>query len=436
MLKVINNKRFLGIYIKYIFFSLFVVESFFLVQVTFVLKTFKIQYAIVPTLLGIIIGVLLAKIVVLKTKLNEQNRVFRALVDFGQEFLCIQHIHGGYEYVSPYCETLTAYKPEEFYASPCKMTDIVHPEDKKRWLEHVNEVHSTGKAETLEIRIITKTGETKWINHICSGVFDQEGHLFAVRSTNIDITRHEEINLMKTRFLSKMSHEFRTPLNGIMGYAEIIEEELPDPELKRYVNMIIKSGERLMDTIDNILELSSLESNRYIFNFDILNLVTHTQAIVTNFQAKATFHGVTLLFRSSHDNMPIMSDTHALSRILTNLIDNALKFTKEGKVEVILTRQNIEKELWAELRIIDEGIGISEEFLPFVFEEFRQESEGNTRKFDGSGIGLAVVHRLVKTLNGIIWVESQKEQGSTFILQFPIEVNIISARSKFETQSF
>ncbi len=146
------------------------------------------SYFIAPGLVGTTVGLLLATLFVMRRQVAEQQRKFRSVADLAQEFVYIRRVDGSYEYVSPSCLALTGYPAEVFYAQPSFMNHLVHPEDLPRWLGHVHQMDSRGQAEKLVLRIRSKTGEERWIEHLCSDLRDEHGKILGVRATNLDIT--------------------------------------------------------------------------------------------------------------------------------------------------------------------------------------------------------------------------------------------------------
>jgi PAS domain S-box-containing protein len=416
-----TTKSYFRIYFKAMFSAFAVVWLFFVLQATFVLKEFKLEFIIVPSLLAIVIGGAIAKIAILKRKLLEQHALLRALTDFGQEFLYLRNAQGQFQYVSPYCKELTGYSPEEFYQNPQQMDMLIHNEDLALWNQHVEHMfHSKGESESLVIRIVSKSGAVRWINHVCSSVFDYEGRFQGVRSSNIDITKREELEQLKDQFLKRMSHEFRTPMNGILGCADLIHAEIAtDSDLKKYIEIIQSSSERLMQTLDNILELTRLGNSQVAFYSNKpIDLLAMTQRLINLYQLRARVEGKNLQLGCTHrpEQISVMLPSEVLDCILKNLLDNAFKFSEMGQimVDLHLNHDSID------ISVKDQGIGIEPNFLPLIFEEFIQGSEGDTRHFDGTGIGLSVVKKLLEGMHGTIQVTSELQHGTTVTLQLPL----------------
>ena len=179
------------IYITSILISLLIVESFFLMQVIFVLENFKIQYAIVPTFLGITIGILIGKVQVLKKELTSKAKLFHTIADQAREFSYFKKIDGAYEYVSPAVTSLTGYTQEDFYDNHSFFDSLISPKDHDLWFNHVHDMTKTEEShESIELRIIHKNGHEVWINHNCSAVYEDDEKI-GVRSVNSDISKRK-----------------------------------------------------------------------------------------------------------------------------------------------------------------------------------------------------------------------------------------------------
>lgn len=228
--------------------------------------------------------------------------------------------------------------------------------------------------------------------------------------------RAEEMNRLKSSFLANMSHELRTPLIGISGFADFLMQDLEDSELKEMAENIFLSGNRLSETLNLILDLSKFESEKMEFHLEKVDLVIETNEILKLFSKAAEKQGLYLKSLFSHPTILIYTDGRAYRTILNNLINNAIKFTSEGGV--IVDVSVIEN--GTEIKVKDTGIGIAEEYHNIIFEEFRQVSEGHSRNFEGTGLGLNITKKLVDKFGGSMFVESTPGKGSTFIVKLPL----------------
>jgi len=213
-----ENKR---IYLLSIFFSLFVVESFFIAQVIFVLPEFKPQYVVVPTLLGLTIGLLLGSVMALRKRLGKQAELFHAIADQAFEFSFYRKPGGKFIYLSPAVQDLTGYLPEEFIKDPDLLRECIHPDDRAIWDDHVHEVDDNHVHNPLLLRITHKNGSQRWIRHLCKPVKDTSGNVVGIRSTNADVTNEVEV---KNKIERLANYDPLTELPNRRYLAKNIEE--------------------------------------------------------------------------------------------------------------------------------------------------------------------------------------------------------------------
>ena len=233
----------------------------------------------------------------------------------------------------------------------------------------------------------------------------------------------ERSDRLKSEFLAHMSHEIRTPVNTILNFTSLMEEELYDKvsvDLKDGFQVINDGGMRLIRTIDLILNMSQIQTGTYNPNFRYIDVNKEILSrIIQEFHYRAKRKNLDLIYKMEAVNSVIYADDYTMGQIFVNLIDNALKYTNEGIIEVFL--KNINSHLVVE--VADTGIGISNEYLPNLFSPFTQEEMGYTRRFDGTGLGLALVKKYVEINNAEIYVESVKDKGAKFAVHFPISAD-------------
>ncbi|MEI6455534.1 MAG: PAS domain-containing protein [bacterium] len=228
----------------------------------------------------------------------------------------------------------------------------------------------------------------------------------------------EESDRLKSTLLNNMSHELRTPLNGILGFSEILAEELSNPDYTEMARHINNSGKRLMRTLDAIMQLSQLESGMKALNIQKTELDQIFRQIMSSYNPQARAKG---LFLELRELQPLAGylDQFFFTQAISNILDNALKFTREGGVTITVEEIRNDESRLLSINIDDTGIGISPDHLRFIFEEFRQVSEGHNRSFEGTGLGLTIAKKMIHLLGGTIEVNSQIGKGSHFRVLIP-----------------
>ena len=243
----------------------------------------------------------------------------------------------------------------------------------------------------------------------------------------------EAASLAKGAFLATMSHEIRTPMNGVLGFTSLLKGTSLTAEQKEYVTTIEQSGEILLALINDILDLSKLESHRVELEHQPVVLQDLTNEIGVLFSPRLRAKGVRLVLDCSSGVPPaVMADALRLRQVMFNLVGNAAKFTQHGEVRVRISRLPDEKDRSGDrcrllFEIIDTGIGLSEEQCARLFQPFTQADSSTTRQFGGTGLGLAISQRLVTAMGGAIAVESEPGRGARFF--FTIEVPIVNELS-------
>ena len=233
----------------------------------------------------------------------------------------------------------------------------------------------------------------------------------------------ETANHAKNRFLANMSHELRTPLNAIIGYSEVLINEIETIDTKEILEdlkLIHYSGTNLLCLINEILDLSKLEAGKLEVFFEKIlfeNILVEIQS-TTALLAEKNKNQFSL--QIEHHIGEIYTDVTKVRRILTNLINNSAKFTKEGSIQLIVSQTLEAENQWISCQVIDTGIGISEEQMTRIFDSFAQVDSSTTKKYEGSGLGLSLSRKYSELIGGRLEVESQVGQGSTFTLSFPL----------------
>jgi signal transduction histidine kinase/CheY-like chemotaxis protein len=235
----------------------------------------------------------------------------------------------------------------------------------------------------------------------------------------------EQANQAKSIFLATMSHEIRTPMNGVIGMSSLLAETPLTEQQRMYTQTITTCGESLLNVINDILDFSKIESGNMDLEKEDFNLRNCIEDILDIFGTKAAQIGLDLVYQIDEDvPLQVVGDDLRLRQIITNLVSNAMKFTQQGEVFVGVHLTKPEQDGQIELRFVvrDTGIGIPADKLERLFKAFSQVDSSTTRKYGGTGLGLAISEKLVKLMDGRIWVESRAEEGSTF--SFTIKTSI------------
>lgn len=235
----------------------------------------------------------------------------------------------------------------------------------------------------------------------------------------------EEISKLKSNFLANMSHELRTPLIAILGYTEILKSEIEQSEWNDMISTIMHSGKRLLETLNLILDLSKVEADKVQINYSEINLSEEISDIITMFSPAAQKKSLYLKSKIEKDIVLAKLDKRLFHSIITNLVNNAIKYTQKGGVTIELNLIKSNSTNYAMIRVIDTGIGIAKEDQETIFDEFRQVSEGYNRHFEGAGLGLTIAKKFAEKMGGSISLESEVNVGSTFTVVFPCEENIL-----------
>ena len=232
----------------------------------------------------------------------------------------------------------------------------------------------------------------------------------------------ENANEAKTTFLLNMSHDIRTPMNAILGYSRMMRSRLTDPQLLQYQDRIEQSSRVLLSIINNVLDMARIESGKMELDESYNKAGDIVLGVCSVFEEEAQRKHLTLECMASVEHEHILCDTTKLQEVFTNLISNAVKYTPPGGSVRIETRElPSEQEGWVrfQTKIMDTGIGMSEEFLPHLFDSFTRERNTTAAKVAGSGLGMAIVKSLVELMNGTIEVESALGKGTTFTVTLP-----------------
>lgn len=228
----------------------------------------------------------------------------------------------------------------------------------------------------------------------------------------------EESNRLKTSLIANMNHELRTPMTGILGFASLLKSKAKDPESLNMVDNILESGNRLMNTLNSIIQISQFEASKKQLDIISTDINRFVDMAVISLEPEAHKKGLTIIKKYHEQKIASFNENYIL-QVFKNLINNAINYTEKGSITIKTGYSEQNEKGYVYISFIDTGIGISREDYQMIFEEFRQVSEGLNRKYSGSGLGLSLSKKMVELMKGFIIVESTLGKGSAFTVYIP-----------------
>lgn len=331
-------------------------------------------------------------------------------------------------YINPGFERITGYTKAEI--KDVTFEGLIHPEFRNLLTANYRTDSITPRHE---LKIIRKNCEERWIDLSTtslnfSGYMCQLGTAFDIsvrKQAEVELIqakeKAEKADRLKSEFLAQMSHEIRTPVNAILSFTSLLREEFENKvsdDLRSSFMIIDNGGRRLIRTIDMILSMSQIQAGSFEVTLIELDIVKEVlSGLLLEFSNPARVKKLDLSLKNRAENTSIIGDRYTIAQVFQNLIDNAVKYTSAGKIEVIVYKTD-KHELCVDVK--DTGIGISQEYIPNLFSPFSQEDSGYTRRFEGNGLGLSLVKKYVEMNNAEIRCISEKNKGTTFTVIFKI----------------
>lgn len=357
-------------------------------------------------------------------KLMESEVKFRSYIEHSPVGIFIVDETGRYLDCNPSAQNLLGYTREELLN--LNIIDITPYENIEKALHTFNEILTNGfaNAELLLLRK-DKSKVQVWLesvrlpakNRIIAYCTDITNQKIAEQELIIAKEKAEESDKLKTAFLQNMSHEIRTPLNGIIGFSNLLNSpDLCHEDIQEFTEMIKISGIRLIEIVNNILDISKIQTGQVRIEKNIVVINSIFSDVQTFFSHLAKEKNLIMNYTNQNDNnRTLFTDETKLNQILTNLINNAVKFTKTGSIDFGYEIKGNDIEFF----VRDTGIGISPEMHCQIFDRFTQAENTISRGYEGAGIGLAICRGLVELLGGKIWVVSELGRGTTFYFTLP-----------------
>jgi PAS domain S-box-containing protein len=377
--------------------------------------------------------------------LKRSERQYRLLAENVQDVIWIINLdRGAFAYISPSVAHLTGYEPEEALNLPLEQittaSSLAHVRDQLQRQGGPLSDREKRSAWTLntEIELIRKDGSTVWVENSVGPLKDPGIPYTAIMGVTRDITDRrqrmemqqakaaaEKANQAKSDFLANMSHELRTPLNHIIGFTELVVDQLFGPlndAQTENLNDVLQSSHHLLELINDILDLSKVEAGRMEIEPTTFQLAPLLENSLVMVKEKGLKHGIALNLDVHSAPPTIRADQRKFKQILYNLLSNAVKFTPDGgNVRLSARMTNGSQPPQLEVSVSDTGIGIAADHLERIFNTFEQVESSTARHFEGTGLGLALSRRLVELHGGRIWAESPGlNAGSRFVFTLPL----------------
>lgn len=361
-------------------------------------------------------------------RLEAEKDQFRTLVDNSTDIVLLADRNGGILFVNPAVEIQTGYPASEFIGGTG--FSKIHPDDVAEVIKSIESAFVyPGAIVNFRFRLRTKSGEVRAFRatgKVLSGYPDriviQERDITAQETYEAELKRARDAAISSARlqsaFVANISHEVRTPLNVILGYLDVVADhlnELGDPSQNEYLESAARAGQRLTETISNVLDYSKVEAGLFKHHCAPMRLAGFVAPLVEQFRAAGVHKRIELRFIDESNDALVLGDEYCVSVAVRNLLDNAVKFTESGAITIRQFRAGSE----VGLEIKDTGVGMEAVFLTKLFEPFMQEDTGFTRNFEGSGLGLALTKRLLEACEGRLAVRSEKGVGSVFTVYLP-----------------
>lgn len=349
----------------------------------------------------------------LSAALRTSEERFRLVADNAQDVLWKYDLgQQRLSYISPSIERLTGHTVTE------AMQQSIAEARNSPWALAVRTAvadltaHPEETKSIMELESTRKDGTTVWSEATMSVIRGAQGQALEVVGVSRDVTARRLVQEQQKRFLAMVSHEFRTPMNAILGIAELMAETELTPEQAKYLEVFQNAGNTLLDLINDILDLSKVEAGQFKLYKEDFALIQLLQAQLELFSGRAHDKGLELHLDIAADVPPFVhGDPQRLRQCITNLVGNAIKFCNQGSIAIAVERDAADM---LRFSVSDTGIGIPADKLDSIFEAFSQADGRITRNFGGTGLGLTITQRLVELMGGRIWVESTPGKGSTF----------------------
>ncbi len=365
---------------------------------------------------------------------ERQLKLLSRSVEQSPVSIVVTNREGDIEYVNSNFSKVTGYTIDEVFGK--KPNILKSGKQSQRVYQELWKTILNNEEWKGELLNRTKSGELIWEDVSISPVVDENDEITHFVAIKEDITvkkrlfeelirakeRAEESDRLKSAFLANMSHEIRTPMNGILGFAELLKTPgLSSEEKTQFIQIIEESGQRMLNTINDLIDISKIESGMMKVELSDVDVYLQQKYLYNFFKQEASNKGLKFTFNPDENNKDIQlyTDKEKFIAISTNLIKNAIKYTQRGSIEFGYSVQPDVTRFFVK----DTGIGISKQYFDTIFERFVQADLSITRPYEGAGLGLSITKAFVEMLGGKIYLESERGKGSVFYFELPNSLN-------------
>jgi len=367
-------------------------------------------------------------------EMRESNKKLSTIINNlrGVVFRCNNDQNWTMQYISDGIYELAGYLPNEFINNKIRTYgSIIDPDDVKMVWNEIHNALETGYLYTIEYRIITSSGNRKWVWERGRGYYEGD-RLVALEGFISDITERKRIeeelirakekaeqsDRLKTAFLHNISHEIRTPMNAIVGFTTLLDSpDTTDESRRQYIDIIYQSSNQLLSIITDIVDISNIETGLVKISRSTINMNQLIRSLYEQYRMRAQQQNLVLNFTTHLDDgeAQVVTDETKVIQIFSNLLNNALRFTRKGRIELgYVVRGEM-----VEFFVSDTGIGIAPEHQQKIFERFFQVEGPSSKQYSGTGLGLSISKAYAELLGGSIWVISTPGTGSLFCFSIP-----------------
>lgn len=375
--------------------------------------------------------------------LKESEIKYKAVADFTYDWEYWLSKENEFIYNSPSCERITGYSARDFMNNATFFKQIIHKDDIDKVINHEVHVSETKTSDEIDMRIITRQGEVRWINHICHPVYDDSGNYIGKRGSNRDITNRKnaekiiqelnrelsDLNVDKDRFIALLGHDLKSPFNILLGYSELLKENLRQlhiDEVEDFVDKINTTVKSTYNLLENILLWAREQSGKILFAPQKLSFIEIWMDTLNILKPLADAKDIVINYTAT-DKISVFADSDMLKTVMRNLVSNSIKFTNKGGVINIKAEGGTENVL---ITVSDNGIGITQDNLLKLFDLGKICTTTGTANETGTGLGLLLCKEFVEKHGGKIWVESEVGKGSNFKFTLPIVNDLAMVRRK------